>query len=593
MDIDIQLPEAWEAFRAQANARTETHNDHCGEVVGEPLDRPVEHLVPAYYDKLELGDKDIARNKRDEILGLYWGRIEQDGAALVGLGAALENLSETIRHNVDEVAGQWSGESYEAFKAAMDKVRTTLDAYKTGAQKVGGLLLEAMTQTRAMYQDYATASQESLAFDNISPPQHWHKMDERTGQHLANVCPCLADPQYSLELLPECAKNHDDVAPLLEDQFVTTLQLERCEADPCEHNVERVRLMYGNLVRHGKEGRESIRTRVREWCDATDDFKKKIEGVLDVAVGNVYTLAQSQAFSSLRIVGGGAGGGQGDVSTGGNPVGGPSAEPIVDPTTSAAPEPTPAPESTPTPEPAPEQPAPETAVAEPAPEEAVPSAGAVTIKDGDRTIGLTDVGAGHVTVTVTDAAGTKTYDLDFDAASGLAKSAEAPVAHGVEHVPAHTNGKCVIQNGDVTITAERPLFAPDQITLTVAEGTGAPTTYTVDFPDEPAEPAPPEEGNLATSPQASVEDARGSVSGVLTPDRSDGEAELAAAPDGHDAAGMVGAGLPLLASQGANNSGEGRAGSGWSVHGDLFDSAEPVYSMHGVLGNDDGEPGRR
>jgi hypothetical protein len=31
----------------------------------------------------------------------------------------------------------------------------------------------------------------------------------------------------------------------------------------------------------------------------------------------------------------------------------------------------------------------------------------------------------------------------------------------------------------------------------------------------------------------------------------------------------------------------GRAGSGWSVHGDLFDSGEPVYSMHGVLGDDD------
>jgi hypothetical protein len=31
----------------------------------------------------------------------------------------------------------------------------------------------------------------------------------------------------------------------------------------------------------------------------------------------------------------------------------------------------------------------------------------------------------------------------------------------------------------------------------------------------------------------------------------------------------------------------GRAGSGWSVHGDLFDTTEPVYSMHGVLGDED------
>jgi uncharacterized protein YukE len=618
--ISIGIPEAWDAFRTEANSKSDTRHEQCWDVVGEPLNTPVRNVVAGYYEKLELGDRNIAKSKRGEILDLYWGRIEQDGAALVGLGKALENLSETIDANVEAVAAQWSGESYDAFKAAMDKVRTTLDAYSAGAQQVGNVLLEAMTQARSMYQDYATASQEALTFDWISPPEQWHKMDDRTGQHLETVCPCWVDGSHSSEMLPECAKNHEQVAPLLEDQFATSRQLEACEADPCEFDVERVRLMYGNLVRHGKEGRESIRTRVREWCDATDDFKEQIKAVLDVAVGNVYSLAQSQAFSSLRIVGGVTGGepvdDQGEVSTGGYPSGGPSAEPIVDPTTAVTPEPEPAPEPEPTPEPTPEQPAPETAVAEPAPEEA--PAGTVTITDGDHTIGVRDAGEGHVTVTVTDGSGaTLTYDLDFDAASGLPRTAEAEVADGVEQVPARTNGKCVIENGDTTITAERPLFAPDQITLTVDNGTGAPTTYTIDFPDdEPtgSQPAtdPAESGGAAatstadveakssngtavpgqaghgTSPQYWLEDARGSVSGVLIPDR-DGEAELASASDKpeHDATGMVGAGLPFAGSPGPNSGEPGRAGSGWSVHGDLFDSGEPVYSMHGVLGDDD------
>jgi hypothetical protein len=51
---------------------------------------------------------------------------------------------------------------------------------------------------------------------------------------------------------------------------------------------------------------------------------------------------------------------------------------------------------------------------------------------------------------------------------------------------------------------------------------------------------------------------------------------------------MAGAGIPMMGGGPSGGGADGgRAGSGWSVHGDLFDSAEPVYSMHGVLGDDD------
>jgi hypothetical protein len=83
----------------------------------------------------------------------------------------------------------------------------------------------------------------------------------------------------------------------------------------------------------------------------------------------------------------------------------------------------------------------------------------------------------------------------------------------------------------------------------------------------------------------------------LVPDRPDVEAELPDADDVPDApvrpeesaAGEVGAGMPVMGAPGtaAGATETGRAGSGWSVHGDLFDTTEPVYSMHGVLGDED------
>lgn len=712
--MQVHLPDAYGAYKVQALSLSDTRHEQCWDVVGEPLNVPIRETVPDYNEKLELGNRSDSTSKRGLILDLFWGRIEQDGAALTGVGAAMENLAETINANLTELEAEWSGESFEAFKAAMVKIVSTLTAYGDAAKTIGEVLIEAMRQVRELYGDYAERSAEMLKFDKISSPELWIKMDFDTGLRLADACGG-AHP---------CQKNEDEQRGILDGQFTTDRLYKICEADPCSSNAGRVNIMYNRMCDEGERGRNWIRDQIKGWYDSTDSLITGINELYDTAIGNLYKLSSAEVFSDLRLVGGAAGGqpaDTGDVSGGGggSPGGGypgggggggyaadAGAEPIVDPGTAT--------------EPAPEPPATDTEPAATAPDQstdpAAPDAATgqqetVEIKDGDRTISVTSPdGEGHVKVTVDDGTGkTKTYDLDFDAASGMAPRPPAtdaatgadfgpdgqaavgpdgqpvvgpdgqpvvgsdgqpavgpdgqPVADA-EQVPARSDGKCVIQDGPLTITAERPLFAPDTITLAVDDGSGTPTTYTLDFADaadadasdpgaapaaatagpggaassqqasagatatdqtadpaaeaqpnaadptaEPAagaqsttaEPAasagpvaaePATDAAHATTAQAWTGDQSGSVSGVLVPDQPDGEAGLASASDDAEpkqaeSGGMAGGGMPMMGAPGGGGAEAGRAGSGWSVHGDLFDTTEPVYSMHGVLGNDD------
>ncbi len=103
-------------------------------------------------------------------------------------------------------------------------------------------------------------------------------------------------------------------------------------------------------------------------------------------------------------------------------------------------------------------------------------------------------------------------------------------------------------------------------------------------PEQPE--APPVDTEQATAPQ-SEGDGTGAMSGRLP---EPGAAELGVAADDNGDTGAAAAGMPMLGGAGAQgDAGDsgGRISSGWSVHGDLFDAGEPVYSMHGVLGDDD------
>ncbi|HWM02087.1 MAG TPA: hypothetical protein VNP92_07080 [Actinophytocola sp.] len=104
----------------------------------------------------------------------------------------------------------------------------------------------------------------------------------------------------------------------------------------------------------------------------------------------------------------------------------------------------------------------------------------VKVEDGDRVFTLSATDEGHVTVVLkSGTADEQTYDLDFDAASGLSPAAAADPS--AEHVPANTNGVCIFKVDDLTITAVQPLFAPGTINLTVDNGVDEPTTHVVEI----------------------------------------------------------------------------------------------------------------
>jgi uncharacterized protein YukE len=692
--MEFTPADAWQEFKAASRTEQGTIDDNGNEVVlGPRLNEAVRRFANGYLEKFEPESKNKATDERAKLLDLHWGRIEHDGAQLRGLGAAITNIAETLAENVTKLGDGWQGESYSAFAAAIAKVQRTLAEYGTAATTTGDGLVNAMGQARTMYQTFVDDTVDNhLNFSDESSPENWHRIGQDNRympDELAGGCPTAHLNTF------DCVKDNDEQRNMIMGQFVSQRRWDILMQDGCEQSLDRVSIMYSDLKKDCDAAVERIKGKIDGYFDAVATTVDGVTKLYDAALGNVYNLANAEVFSSLRVIGGGAA-----APSGGQP--GPA---VVDAPPAAVVEPV---QPEPTPEPAPEPPAAEVPPAEPTPAEppaeepaaeeppaaeTAPAAAekplppyTVQIQDGDRTLAVTSPpGEGTIRVTVTEGTGrTKSYELDFSAASGFLPASQAEAAVGpdgepVEQVSARTDGKCVIQDGDVTITAERPLFSPDSLNLTVQDGDAAPTKYTLDFddlpapePDAPAEAETPAEavttaapshedapaadetatetatetadvpaektvdkaadetadgpvdkaaaetvdqtadGTVdqagATAPAAAdgkaghwLGEEAGSVSGVLVPDKADAaantEAELPKADDVPDnphppeapAAGEVGAGMPVMATPGAatGTTETGRAGSGWSVHGDLFDTGEPVYSMHGVLGDED------
>ncbi|WP_018682762.1 hypothetical protein [Actinokineospora enzanensis] len=136
----------------------------------------------------------------------------------------------------------------------------------------------------------------------------------------------------------------------------------------------------------------------------------------------------------------------------------------------------------------------------------------------------------------------------------------------VQHVQAGADGKAVIHDGDLTITAERPADSPDSVRITVDDGTGHPVTYTVDADDSPAQAqgATSRVDGGPADPRAGVHggpgSADGSTSGVPGTHSANGpvsgDGSATAVSGGHGSGGSV------MGGPGADGAGSAAAMSG-------------------------------
>ena len=686
--MKFEMPNAVAAMN-NAVAAVGEDGDSWEIIGGDPLTKLVDEVVPAYNDKLDLKLKPSPGDKRAEICTVRWGKIEKDIARLTGLVAAIRNVSSAVKYGMTQLSGDWKGEAFDAFRVSIEKVERTLDDYATAVETTASGMTTALSGIRQLFTSYRDDSlDQHLVFDKFSKPADWKRMTPDDANFFADRCTSHGGVLDS----PVCFYNNDGLVPMIDRKLTNTRLHDQVEKWDCTGNPQVAAGQYKYLVESAYTERTSIKDKIGKWYDATDELERTVGEAFDAALENLRIIAELKIFSTFSVPGAAAPGGDPGASAGGDPGpgggypgsggggypvdGGEVATPSPEPTPEPMPETDPAAVDPTTGDPSAADPtaadptAADPSAADPAagdpaamagpettdPATATPQTGeTVEIKDGDHTISVSSPdGQGMVKVTVDDGSGTpKSYALDFDAASGLPQSPDAGAAldENVTQVPARTDGKCVIQDGDMTITAERPLFSPDSVTVTVDDGTGSPSTYTLDFPedtdqgspqsdptatsqdpaapgsvtpspeastpgadqpiaspaDQPAATSPdqsagasgqpaaaqvdssgqPVTADQTTNPQSLVGEQRGSLSGVLQSDQQDGEAGLASAPDAASpqSLGMVGAGMPMVG--GSQGGDEGRAGSGWSVHGDLFDSGEPVYSMHGVLGDDE------
>ncbi|MGH3435192.1 MAG: hypothetical protein ACRDRN_01850 [Sciscionella sp.] len=184
-------------------------------------------------------------------------------------------------------------------------------------------------------------------------------------------------------------------------------------------------------------------------------------------------------------------------------------------------------------------------------------------------------GQGQMKLTIDHGSGKpKSYDVDFGQGalpSGLGGVADAVGAgagasgvgspggdlaggDGTEHVQADANGTAVIHDGKDTITVERSAQDSNEVKVTVDDGSGKPTTYTMDYSDPSG--SSPGAGSLDASavPASPVDNSTPAV-----PPDGGGAPGVAAAP-GSDAASIASGG-------GGGGGGHDFAGAGAHVPG--------------------------
>ncbi|HEV2784724.1 MAG TPA: hypothetical protein VGX25_35515 [Actinophytocola sp.] len=177
---------------------------------------------------------------------------------------------------------------------------------------------------------------------------------------------------------------------------------------------------------------------------------------------------------------------------------------------------------------------------------------------------------------------------------GFGPFAPGAQATEVTSIKAGPDGVAVVADGEVTITAERSPGSPEQVTVTVDDGSGNTSTYTMDYPaaagDAQVAAAGAATGFGGAAGSAGVAPYGSYVDAVPAVGGGSGEAGLAMAGDDAGQPSTVhSGGMPMMGAMGAAGAGGGdqeRSASAWRTAGDLFDDGyQSDVPVRGVVGD--------
>ncbi|RZS37125.1 uncharacterized protein YukE [Herbihabitans rhizosphaerae] len=629
--------------------------DECWDLIGPPLD-PAIKAITAFGEKFEFKLSPTPIVKRQEIERLFWGKLSHEADRLDGLAAAIENISLVTKKGKDQLADKWKGKSYDAFTGNVGRLEQVLNEYVRAVKITAQGLRQTVEAIKKLYGDYRTVSLQILNFHGFSPPHEWWKMSgANDADYFSARCVSHGKARNHASGDFSCYYGQNSLRDMLNGKFVNQALRDKVAGWDCVKNEGEATSQYTYLVRTAEEEKSAIERKINQWYVTTDNLVKDVRALYRAALDNLAALAQRNVFQSLSTQAGPPGGGgvpqggtgvggtkvQGIPGVGSGSVGSASIPKPIPPMQQVSPVPTPGPVQVPPIE------TPPRPIVDRPPVAAPPET--VTIQDGDRTIKVdSPTGQGIVKISIAEGTGPpKTYDLDFGAGAGspatgtpgtpvsgaigmppggspdqARESNQRPGAgQGVPPqpgsplagaIPAGEDGKVVVKDGPLTLTAERPPGTPDQVKITVNDGSGPPTTYNLDYADAAGatvdrQPGAPQPG-VATGAQppdpAGAQQQTTSAQGNVTEGGTGqasvpsaglpGEAGLASAPDPnnppHGAAPAGMGGMPMMGGAGPGGGGGGdqdRSGGGqWSTVGDLFAEDDADTYVDSPIGED-------
>ncbi|MBV9843513.1 MAG: hypothetical protein JOZ47_00365 [Kutzneria sp.] len=412
---------------------------------------------------------DFMHQRYDEHRGIDFTHFDDDVKELHAAAKTERDQHEQMANKLGGLWSHWSGgasrrsqESFAKFAKGVDRITQTLDDTAGVSRAAMHNISEAIrTKARWLLDNDA----DSDSYDGKTPDQ--------------------------IEVIISCAGGNASIGELKQAASYVNVQLDdgACDDDTYRQKVPVESIRWLNTFAKATEGRCDAFIKA---CDSTkttvDQGFKALTDQLAKVTGDPFTdPAQPAAPQQPHSAGGGAGGGGGAPAGRGAPSGGGGI-----PGGGGAPS-------------IPEMPKPVMPAAAQLPDPAhgdPRSAGhpeSVTITEGDRAIQVESPdGQGHLKIQVDDGSGGpgKSYDVDFDAPGTVG---DQPVTAPGQPTAVHAgaDGRSVIQDGALTITAERSGATSGEVEVTVDDGSGK-HSYTIDSAD-PSSTTPGHAPSMAVS----------------------------------------------------------------------------------------------